>query len=90
MMKATQKVRVIINSGGGWVTPQRGNGLASNEVSFYSTAKRCREGVGDRYDLNAAVYSAYWALEDARKSKKGALGVAGRWNGYGVQLTVVK
>lgn len=86
MMKATQKMLVIVQRMS--VSAKQSDEPVT--ISFYSTAKNCREGVGDRYDLNAAVYSAYWALEDSRKAKKGSTGIGGRWNGYGVQLSMVK
>ena len=85
-MKANQKILVIVQA----------NSISAKQsdqpvtISFYSTAKNCRDGVGDRFDLNKAVYEAYWALEDSRKAQKGSNGIGGRFNGYGVQLTMVK
>jgi len=63
-----------------------------NGISFFSTAKLCREGVGSSKDTNCAVYLAYWSLEDARKSVTGrgvTNGISGKWNEYRVQLDVV-
>jgi len=62
-------------------------------ISFYTTAKHCREGVGNSQDVNKAVYLAYWALEDSRKmtdSNGGRTsGVVGNWNGLNIQIDVV-
>lgn len=85
-MKASQKMLVIVQASS--VSAKQSDQPVT--ISFYSTAKNCREGVGDRRDLNKAVYDAYWALEDSRKGMKGTNGIGGRWNGYGVQLSMVK
>ena len=85
-MKASQRMLVIVSAmpiiAKQWDQPVI--------ISFYSTAKSCREGVGDRADLNKAVYEAYWALEDSRKNQKTSTGISGSWNGYGLQLSMIK
>lgn len=61
-----------------------------NEVSFYSTAKEIRYGVGDSMWVNAAVQKALDALEFTRSGSgladQCASGIAGIWEGRNVQL----
>jgi len=61
-------------------------------VSFYTTAKEIRNGVGDFMTCNAATQKCLDALEFT-KSGKGladqcAVGLAGTWEGLQVQLNI--
>jgi GTP cyclohydrolase III len=62
------------------------------EVSFYSTAKQIRNGVGDFIKCNAATQKALDALEYIRSGTGAAdqctSGLAGTWEGLQVQLNV--
>lgn len=63
-----------------------------NEVSFYSTAKEIRYGVGDSIFVNAAVQKALDALEFTRSgagaADQAAVGIAGMWEGRNVQINI--
>ena len=73
--KQTQRFRVIVEA-----------------VSFYATARQIRNGVGDFYTCNAATQKALEALEFTRSGEgvadQCAVGIAGRWEGFNVQLNV--
>ena len=62
------------------------------DVSFYSTAKQIRNGVGDFTKCNAATQKALDALEFTRSGKgladQCAVGLAGTWEGLNVQLNM--
>ena len=62
------------------------------EVSFYSTAKQIRNGVGDFTKCNAATQKALDSLEYIRSGTGAAdqctSGLAGTWEGLQVQLNV--
>ena len=60
-----------------------------NGVSFYTTAKAIRAGVGDFTKVNEAIRNAMGALEFLRASDP-AVGLVGSWQGYAVQLSMVK
>ena len=59
---------------------------------FYATAKQIRAGVGDFYTCNAAIQKALDALEYTRSGEGVAdqcsVGLAGRWEGFNIQLNV--
>lgn len=62
------------------------------QACFYATAKQIRNGVGDRYQCNAATQKALDALEFT-KSGSGivdqcASGIAGIWEFLNVQIDV--
>jgi hypothetical protein len=61
-----------------------------NGVSFYTTAKAIRDGVGDFTSVNLGIQQALAALEN---SKGGAgiadqctVGIAGTWSQHQIQL----
>ena len=54
-------------------------------ISFYSTAKQIRNGVGDTYSVNAATQKALLVLENM-KSGGPAVGLCGTWDNRAVQL----
>jgi hypothetical protein len=62
------------------------------EVSFYSTAKQIRNGVGDFIKCNAATQKALDSLEYIRSGTGAAdqctSGLAGTWEGLQVQLNI--
>ena len=58
-----------------------------DKVSFYTTAKSIRDGVGDMTILNGAVRQAIEELELHRAD--GSVGLAGTWNRYQIQLSMV-
>lgn len=66
--------------------------ICVGDVSFYATAKQIRNGVGDFTKCNAATQKALDALEFTRSGKgvadQCAVGLAGTWEGLGVQLNV--
>lgn len=62
------------------------------QVSFYTTAKQIRYGVGDSMFVNAAVQKALDALEFTRSGSgaadQAAVGIAGMWEGRNVQINL--
>jgi len=69
-MKATQKLRIVIDS-----------------VSFYTTPKQIRNGLGDSYRVNAAAQKCLLVLEDMRENEKfPPIGLVGTWEGMNVQI----
>ena len=58
-----------------------------DKVSFYTTAKSIRDGVGDMTILNGAVRQAIEELELHRAD--GPVGLAGTWNRYQIHLSMV-
>lgn len=58
-----------------------------DKVSFYTTAKSIRDGVGDMTILNGAVRQAIEELELHRAD--GSVGLAGTWNRYAIQLSMI-
>lgn len=76
-LKANTKIRVIQSAG---------------DVSFYTTAKQIREGVGCFAAFNIAVAEALESLENLRTGKKKdiqPLGLLGNWAGHILQLDIV-
>ena len=57
-------------------------------VSFYTTAKQIRDGVGDLVQCNEAVRQSLASLEAYRVSCPAAFGQCGRWNDMNVQLNM--
>lgn len=57
---------------------------------FYATAKQIRWGIGDFVQCNTAAQQALNALEHTRSgagaADQAACGIAGTWQGLGVQL----
>lgn len=77
-MRQNQKIRVIVN-----------------DIHFYSTVKAVQNGVGDHTALNIAVTSALYCLANTRKKygdrkAKPVTGITGSWNGFQIQLDLVK
>lgn len=75
-IKGAQRFRVIANYG-----TSRGG------VSFYTDAKAIYDGVGDFTTLNDAVRQAIIELD--RHRADGSVGLAGTWNGYTIQLSMI-
>ena len=76
-LKQNTKIRVISTAG---------------SVSFYTTAKQIREGVGCFSTFNLAVSEALGELENLRTGKKKdiqPLGLLGNWAGHIIQLDIV-
>ena len=64
--------------------------LVMNGIHVYTTAKKIREGIGDRYTVNAAIQKCLLVLEDMRKHDKiPPVGLAGTWEGFQVQLDML-
>lgn len=61
--------------------------IVSGNVSFYTTAKQIREGVGAFTEFNGAVYYALATLESEYKT---FVGLATTRNGIQVQIDVVE
>lgn len=62
------------------------------DVSFYTTARQIRDGVGALGPCNAALQKALDVLEYTKNTKSGtvaACGIAGIWEGLNVQLDIV-
>ena len=61
-------------------------------VSWYTTAKQIREGVGDLLQCNCALIEALIALERTRSGAsplgQTTIGVSGDWRGLNVQLDI--
>jgi GTP cyclohydrolase III len=74
---ADQKFRVIIN-----------------DISFFTNASQIRRGVGDTAKPNAAIQKCLDALEFTRSgdgvADQCASGLAGRWEGFNVQLDIIR
>lgn len=58
-----------------------------DKVSFYTTAKSIYDGVGDMTILNDALRQAI--IELARHRADGSVGLAGTWNRYAIQLSMI-
>lgn len=61
------------------------------DVSFYTTARQIRDGVGALGPCNAALQKALDALEYTKNAKSGtvaACGIAGIWEGLNIQLDI--
>jgi hypothetical protein len=62
-------------------------------VSFYTTAKQIRDGVGDFMQCNSATREALRALQNTRSGSgvadQCAVGLAGTWEGLQVQINVM-
>jgi hypothetical protein len=73
--RQTQRFRVVVD-----------------RACFYAQAREIRNGVGDLMQCNAAVQKALDALEYTRSgsgaAEAAACGIAGVWEGLGVQLNV--
>lgn len=63
--------------------------VRSNGVSFYTTAGKIRESVGNSSNFNAAVQKALDSLEYMRQVEKFRLGVTGTWEGIQIQVDIV-
>ena len=61
-------------------------------VSWYTTAKQIREGVGDLLQCNCALIEALMALEHTRcgagAAEEATSGISGHWRGLNVQLDI--
>ena len=61
-------------------------------VSWFTTAKQIRDGVGDLLQCNCALIEALIALERTRSGTGAAdqsiVGIAGQWHGLNVQLNI--
>ena len=61
-------------------------------VSWYTTAKQIREGVGDLLQCNCALIEALMALEHTRSglgpAEEATSGISGHWRGLNVQLDI--
>lgn len=71
-MKATQKLRIIING-----------------ISFYSTPKKVREGIGDFQKVNRVIQAALEHLTTAQKARPTTSGVGHTYEGVQVQIDVI-
>ena len=60
-----------------------------NKYSFYTSAGDIRKGIGDSISMNAAVVYAMAALE-FQMLKDPAVGLVGTWNGYQIQIDILK
>lgn len=64
-----------------------------NGVSFFSTVRQVRDGVGDFTKVNAAAAEALTALELTRASdgiaEQCTVGLSGTWHGFQVQLNII-
>ena len=58
------------------------------DVSFYTTARQIRAGVGALGPCNAALQKALDALEYTKSGTVAACGIAGIWEGLNVQLDI--
>ena len=61
-------------------------------VSWYTTAKQIREGVGDLLHCNCALIEALIALELTHSgtgtAEQATTGISGNWRGLNVQLDI--
>lgn len=65
--------------------------VSDGKVSFYTTAKQIRSGIGDNTAFNSATLAALNSLERTKFAGGGiaeqaATGVAGMWYGVNVQI----
>ena len=64
----------------------------TGDVSFYTTAKDIRSGVGANTRCNQAVAEALRQLERTRDgagaAEQSAVGLSGHWHGMSVQLDI--
>lgn len=61
-------------------------------ISFYTTAKQIRDGVGNRVSINRALREAMRSLQDMRSGTdvtSCASGLGGNYEGYQIQLDMV-
>ena len=58
------------------------------DVSFYTTARQIRDGVGALGPCNAALQKALDTLEYTKSGTVAACGIAGIWEGLIVQLDI--
>jgi hypothetical protein len=67
--------------------------VISNNVSFYTTPKQIRNGVGDFIDFNSAVQKALDTLEYANSNLPGCgrktSGMCGTWSGIDIQINII-
>lgn len=64
--------------------------LIIDGVSFYTTPKQIRNGVGDMYSINSASQKCLMALEDMREFNNiPPVGLAGTWDGKAVQISIL-
>lgn len=73
MLKATQKMRVVLN----------------REVSMFLNVKQIRNGIGDNYKCNAAIQKTLVVLERMRESGDVAVGLCADFEGFNVQMDLV-
>jgi hypothetical protein len=64
--------------------------INSGYASFYTTAKKIRDGVGDDYYFNSAVQTALMSLEDSTTKMVKPTGIASAWLGFPIQLKIVE
>ena len=61
-------------------------------VSWYTTAKQIRDGVGDLVQCNCALIEALIALELTRSgagtAEQATSGISGHWRGLNVQIDI--
>lgn len=63
--------------------------VVGGTISFYSTAKQIRQGVGSNQSFNTAVYEAIQYLESKNRLEP-TLGIVGNFNGlYQIQLNLL-
>lgn len=65
--------------------------VSTGNVSFYTTAKQIRSGIGDNTAFNSATLAALNSLERTKFAggaigEQAATGVAGMWYGVNVQI----
>lgn len=64
--------------------------IISGKVSFFTTAKQIREGVGDDYYFNSAVQTALMSLEDSTTKMVKPTGIVSAWLGFPIQLNILE
>jgi hypothetical protein len=63
--------------------------VTNGDMSFYTTAKQIRDGVGSSMYFNTAVIDALLALENVRKADVKPIGLLGSWIGYNIQIDII-
>jgi len=64
--------------------------VISGEVSFFTTVKQIREGVGSNFYFNEAVISALKSFEDSTSKLVKPSGIASTWIDFPIQLDIVE
>ena len=59
-------------------------------ISFHTTKAAIKRGVGDNESFNEAVRQSYDSLVSFMKTTSIAYGQSGHWNGYNIQLDIIR